>query len=51
MDKKDIFLALIVVLLLGIVGKMDYHDAVAESNLTHRSEVTGGTNGGKTYVD
>ena len=40
MDRKDVFLALIVVLLLGIVGKMDYQDAVAESNLTHRPEVT-----------
>jgi hypothetical protein len=38
MDKKDIFLAIIVVLLLGIVGEMDYHDAVADSELTHRSE-------------
>ena len=40
MDKKDIFLALIVVLLLGIVGKMDYHEAVADSQLTHRAEAT-----------
>ena len=40
MDKKDVFLALIVVLLLGIVGKMDYQDAVADSELTHRAEVT-----------
>ena len=38
MDRKDIFLALIVVLLLGIVGKMDYQDAVTESKLTHRGE-------------
>jgi hypothetical protein len=39
MDKKDVFLALILVLLLGIAGKMDYNDAHNESELTHRAEV------------
>ena len=38
MDKKEIILALILVCLLGIAGKMDYHDALADSELTHRSE-------------
>ena len=38
MDKKEIILALILVCLLGIAGKMDYNDAVADSQLTHRSE-------------
>jgi hypothetical protein len=40
MDKKEIILALILVCLLGIVGKMDYNDALADSELTHRAEVT-----------
>jgi hypothetical protein len=40
MDKKEIILALILVCLLGIAGKMDYNDAQAESELTHREEVT-----------
>ena len=40
MDRKDIFLSLILVALLGIVGKMDYNDAHTESKLTHRAEVT-----------
>ena len=39
MDKKDVFLALILVCLLGIAGKMDYNDAQADSELTHREEV------------
>ena len=38
MDKKEIILALILVCLLGIAGKMDYHDAQADSQLTHRGE-------------
>ena len=38
MDKKEIILALILVLLLGIAGKMDYNDAHNESELTHRGE-------------
>ncbi len=40
MDRKDIFLALILVCLLGIAGKMDYNDAHNDSELTHRAEVT-----------
>lgn len=40
MDKKDVLLALIFVCLLGIVGKMDYNDTVADSELTHRGEMT-----------
>lgn len=40
MDRKDVLLALIFVCLLGIVGKMDYNDAQAENQLTHRVEVT-----------
>jgi anaerobic glycerol-3-phosphate dehydrogenase len=40
MDRKEIILALILVCLLGIAGKMDYNDAQAESELTHRAEVT-----------
>jgi len=40
MDRKDIFLSLILVALLGIVGKMDYNDAQAENKLTHRAEST-----------
>ena len=40
MDKKEIILALILVCLLGIVGKMDYNDAQSESELTHRAEGT-----------
>jgi hypothetical protein len=38
MDKKEIILALILVLLLGIAGKMDYNDSLADSELTHRGE-------------
>ena len=40
MDRKEIILALILVCLLGIAGKMDYNDALADSELTHRAEVT-----------
>jgi hypothetical protein len=40
MDKKEIILALILVCLLGIAGKMDYNDAHNDSELTHRAEAT-----------